>query len=106
MAGSAAFLMRRLFLAPLLALALLSGCKDNCRQLAEELCNCAANSNEKNTCLNAVAQRAANTNVTSSDNALCGSLKNGCDCHTVGTVEGKYACGLARPPIPYGTSGP
>jgi hypothetical protein len=99
-AGSPAFQMRRLFLAPLLALVLLSGCKDNCRQLAEQLCQCAANTNERNTCLNGVAQRAANTNVTSADDSLCGSLINGCDCHTVGTVQGKYACGLARTPIP------
>ena len=92
--------MRRLFLPPLFALVLLSGCKDNCRQLAEQLCQCAANTNDRNTCLNGVAQRAANTNVTSADNSLCGSLVNGCDCHTVGTVQGKYACGLARQPIP------
>jgi hypothetical protein len=92
--------MRRLLLAPLLTLALLSGCKDNCRQLAEQLCECAANTNEKNTCLNGVAQRASNTNVTSADNNLCGQLLPGCDCHTVGTVQGKYACGLARQPVP------
>jgi len=37
--------MRRLlFLLPLLAAPLLSGCKGNCRQLSETLCNCAANS--------------------------------------------------------------
>jgi hypothetical protein len=100
MAGSPAFRMRRRLFAPLLALALLSGCKDNCRQLAEQLCQCAANTNDRNTCLSGVSQRAANTNVTSADDNLCGSLINGCDCHTVGTVQGKYACGLARQPIP------
>lgn len=100
MAGSPAFPMRRLFLAPLLALALLSGCKDNCRQLAEQLCDCAANTNDRNNCLQGVAQRASVTDVSSSDNTLCGSLINGCDCHTVGTVQGKYACGLARTPLP------
>jgi hypothetical protein len=98
--------MRRLLFAPLLALVLLSGCKDNCRQLAEQLCQCAANTNDRNTCLNGVAQRAANTDVTSNDNSLCGALINGCDCHTVGTVQGKYACGLARQPIPYGQALP
>jgi hypothetical protein len=98
--------MRQLLFAPLLALVLLSGCKDNCRQLSEQLCQCAANTNDRNTCLNGVAQRAANTDVTSDDNSLCGALINNCDCHTVGTVQGKYACGLARLPIPYGLSAP
>jgi hypothetical protein len=91
--------MRRLLI-PFVALALLSGCKDNCRKLAEQLCDCAANTNDRNSCLQGVSQRAANTSVTSADDSLCSSLLPGCDCHTVGTVQGKYACGLARPPIP------
>ncbi len=92
--------MRRPFLASLCALALLSGCKDNCRQLSESLCNCADNTTDKNTCLQGVANRASNTSVSSAQDAYCGSLLNLCDCHTVNTVQGKYACGLARLPNP------
>jgi hypothetical protein len=29
-------------------------------------------------------------------NALCKSLRNSCDCHTINTYEGKVNCGLAR----------
>ncbi|HXX30385.1 MAG TPA: hypothetical protein VEJ89_06665 [Myxococcaceae bacterium] len=92
--------MRRLLLLPVLAAALLAGCKGNCRQLAEQLCNCAANLNDKNACLQRVANRASVISPSSADDQLCGSLINGCDCHTVNTVAGKYACGLARQPIP------
>jgi hypothetical protein len=90
--------MRRLLLLPLLAAVLLSGCKGNCRQLSEKLCDCAANQNEKNACLQRVANRASNISPTSEDNQLCGQLLPGCDCHTVNTVSGKYNCGLARQP--------
>ena len=100
MAGSPALQMRRLSLAPLLALFLLSGCKDNCRNLAEQLCQCAANTTDRNTCLQGVSQRASNTSVSSDQNTYCGQLIPLCDCHTVNTVAGKYACGLARLPIP------
>jgi len=92
--------MRPRFLAPLLALALLGGCKDNCRNLAEQLCQCAANTNDKNNCLQGVSTRASNTSVSSDQNTYCGELQPLCDCHTVNTVAGKYACGLARLPIP------
>jgi len=91
--------MRRLlFLLPLLAAPLLSGCKGNCRQLSETLCNCAANSVEQSNCLQRVANRASSISPTSDDETLCGQLLPGCDCHTVNTVAGKYNCGLARKP--------
>ena len=96
----APFRMRLSFLAPLLALVLLTGCKDNCRQLAESLCNCAANTSAKNNCLTGVANRASNIGVSSDQDNYCGQLLPLCDCHTVNTVQGKYACGLARLPIP------
>jgi hypothetical protein len=92
--------MRRLFLAPILVLALLTGCKDHCRQLAESLCDCAANTNEKQACLQVVANRASIISVTSAQDNDCAALQPLCDCHTVATVEGKYKCGLARVPLP------
>ncbi len=92
--------MRLSFLVPLLALAVLSACNDNCRNLANTLCNCAVNTNDKNTCLTGVANRASNISVSSEQDTYCGELLPLCDCHTVNTVQGKYACGLARLPIP------
>ena len=92
--------MRRLLVLCALALGFLSACNNNCTNLANQLCNCAANTNDRNNCLQGVAQRSTTANVTDADNALCGALIPQCDCHTVGTVQGKYACGLARLPIP------
>lgn len=95
--------MRRLlFLAPVLflSMALVTGCKDHCRQLSESLCDCAANTNDKTACLQAVANRASLISVSSEDDSRCEALQPGCDCHTVGTVQGKYRCGLARQPLP------
>jgi hypothetical protein len=76
--------------------ALLSGCKSNCQQLSESLCNCANNAQLKAACLSRAATEAGNINVTSEDNQLCGQLMNVCDCHVINTYEGKVNCGLAR----------
>jgi hypothetical protein len=93
--------MRRLWLLPSSAvfLALLSGCSGNCKNLSTSLCNCAANTNEKNNCLQRVNNRASQISVTDAQEQECGILLPQCDCHTVGTVEGKYKCGLARLPF-------
>jgi hypothetical protein len=89
--------MSRVLVLLLLALGLgASGCKSNCQQLSEELCNCAANAQLKAACLSRAATEAGNISATAQDNQLCGSLLNVCDCHTVNTYEGKVNCGLAR----------
>jgi hypothetical protein len=93
--------MRRLWLVPFLVvfLAALSGCNGNCKNLSTLLCNCAANINEKNACLQRVNSRASAIPTTDAEEQECGLLIPKCDCHTVGTVQGKYDCGLARLPL-------
>ena len=79
-----------------LALALLPGCKSKCRSLSEKLCQCTVNSVERDDCLKRAASEEGRLPLTEADNAFCESLLAGCDCHTVGTTEGKRACGLAK----------
>lgn len=79
------------------ALAVLPGCKGQCRQLTEKLCECSTNSLEKQNCLTLASSRESNSPPTAADDAACAKLLPGCDCHTIDTAEGKIACGLARP---------
>jgi len=74
-----------------------AGCKGPCRQLAERLCTCLASTAAEDACLQNVANEDGRIGPTSQDNAVCAQLLYQCDCHTVNTVEGKVACGLARP---------
>ena len=78
----------------------LAGCKGQCRQLSEKLCECALNTNDRSTCLS----RAANAEGANPSNAaqeeICRArLQPGqCDCRLIETPEGKVRCGLARDP--------
>ena len=80
--------------------AALSGCKSNCRQLSEKLCECSTNSQEKDACI----RRASSSDSTYADQldekteAFCESKLESCDCHLVDTPEGKERCGLSRGP--------
>ena len=96
--GMVASMVRRfLFLgAALLPILLLPGCKGSCRQLSEKLCECQTTSVARTACLQRVASEEARIGPKAADEALCSSLLNGCDCHQIGTAEGKRACGLAR----------
>ena len=80
-----------------LALALLSsGCKGQCRQLSERLCECTADSTARDTCMRQAANNEGRVAPTADDEARCAALLPGCDCHLVNTAQGKVACGLAR----------
>ena len=82
-----------------------AGCKGDCRKLAEKLCDCAANTTEKNQCLTNAATEQGRVGTTPADETLCAQLYDGCDCHTVNTAQGKQACGLARLPPDAGAGG-
>ena len=99
--------MSRYFLwaSVLCVLVLGPACKGNCRNLAEKLCLCAANTIDKNTCLTTAATEQGRVGTTDADEAVCASLYDGCDCHTINTPQGKVACGLARPPPDGGVVG-
>ena len=94
-------LMRLLVL--LIACLGLAGCKSQCRQLSERLCECALNSNEKSNCISRAgnAEGANPSNYEQED--FCRSKlqypdQGGCDCRLIDTLEGKVRCGLARDP--------
>ena len=92
--------MSRYFLwaSVLCVLVLGSACKGDCRKLAEKLCQCAANTNDRNFCIQNASTEQGRVGTTPEQEAVCASLYDGCDCHTVNTPEGKVACGIARPP--------
>jgi len=77
---------------------LLAGCKGNCRKLSERLCDCAASTTAKDSCLQRAAAEDGRVGPTAADDARCGQLLQTCDCHTIDTVQGKINCGLARQP--------
>ncbi len=90
---------------PLVVLALalaFIGCKSNCRQLSEKLCECAANTNDKTLCLQNVSSREQGNPPTSQDEAICQPLIASCDCRLIDTPQGKANCGLARPLVDAG----
>jgi hypothetical protein len=91
--------MRRLLLTAALLCSTLSGlagCKGACRELAEKLCDCAANSVERELCLRRAAQEENRVEPTAEDELVCEQKIAGCDCRQLETDEGKRACGLAR----------
>jgi len=90
-------MVRRFVYVGAAVLALLSlGCKGNCRQLSEKLCDCQVTTNAKTACLTRVASEDARIAPKPADEAVCAGLLSSCDCHQIDTPEGKRACGLAR----------
>jgi hypothetical protein len=93
--------MRFIFVATCVLSLSLVGCKSSCRQLSEALCDCAANSNDKNNCLQLAASKEGLTTISAEDDARCAALlpsaKNpeGCDCRLIDTAAGKKRCGLS-----------
>ncbi len=75
----------------------LTGCKSQCRQLSERLCDCAGNSNDKNNCLTLAASKESSNPPTPADNEYCATLLPQCDCRLIDTTAGKVRCGLAYP---------
>lgn len=80
----------------------LAGCKSNCRQLSERLCECTINSVERDSCLRTAAAAEGSNPPTAEAEVLCASLLKpadggtGCDCRLIDTKAGKVRCGLAR----------
>lgn len=72
------------------------GCKSNCRQLSEKLCECATNTVDRDACLRQASNGEARYPPEAADEVVCESLLKTCDCHLIDTPEGKKACGLAR----------
>ncbi len=97
-------LMRVLPVILLVAFGLLSSCKSQCRQLSERMCECALNSNEKQTCLGRAASNEGSNPPSYDQEELCRAAIYGtgsrapCDCRLIDTPEGKIRCGLARDP--------
>lgn len=86
-----------------LLVALLSGCKSQCRQLTEKLCDCAETTILKQQCLTDAATKDSSYGSNPTSENICHALLTGegsdagvCDCHQLSTPEGKRACGLAR----------
>jgi hypothetical protein len=80
-----------------------SGCKSECRQLSEVLCQCSLNSVDQSNCLTAAGTAEGANPPTPADNDRCMELLpqpdgGGCDCRLIDTTEGKIRCGLAKPP--------
>ena len=84
----------------------LAGCKSNCRQLSERLCECTVNSIERDACLRTASAAEGSNPGTADDETRCGDLLRppdggvGCDCRLIDTKAGKVRCGLARPGLP------
>lgn len=91
-------MLTRCLVAGILALSLLSGCKNSCQQLSEKLCDCTINSVERTNCLQRVSSKAALSEPTDADEATCEALYDECDCRLIDTPQGKVRCGLALPP--------
>jgi hypothetical protein len=85
-----------------LAVVALGGCKGQCRQLSERLCECSLNSVERDTCLRTAGAAEPANPAQPEDEAACAELlkppeQGGCDCRLIDTRAGKIRCGLARP---------
>lgn len=76
---------------------LLAGCKSQCRQLSEKLCDCTLNSADKSSCLQRASSSESVNPPSADDEATCQALLADCDCRLVDTPQGKVRCGLARP---------
>ena len=95
--------MSRLAFMVAVAALFVTGCKSQCRQLAEVLCNCSLNSVDQTNCLTAAGTAEGANPPSFDDNVVCQELLpqpdgGGCDCRLIDTPEGKIRCGLARPP--------
>jgi hypothetical protein len=73
-----------------------AGCKSQCRQLSEKLCDCAINSVDKDTCIRTASASEGTNPPNADDEALCASKLETCNCRLVDTPNGKFACGLSR----------
>jgi hypothetical protein len=91
--------MTRLAVVLSVVVAVVAGCKSPCRQLSEKLCDCALNTADKNSCLQAASSQESTNPPSETANTYCKGLldANTCDCRLTDTPQGKVNCGLARP---------
>ena len=83
-----------------------AGCKNPCRRLAEQLCECTDNTLERESCIRGISQRESAVDITEEDEAFCRSRLEVCNCEQLDPTrpentperiaEAKRACGLAR----------
>lgn len=87
----------------------LGGCdlvKSPCRRLSEQICDCSANTIDRENCLTEVSRRESGVDLTDADNDRCRALIPQCDCNALDETRpgatpesiaaAKRACGLAR----------
>jgi hypothetical protein len=72
------------------------GCKSQCRQLSEKLCECQPTTADREACLRKASNEEGRIQPTAENEETCAALLPGCDCKAIDTAEGKRACGLAR----------
>ena len=89
--------LMRLFLLLVVSLGL-AGCKSQCRQLSEKLCECALNTNDRSNCVSRAANSEGANPGTPTQEEYCRSKLQLCDCRLIETADGKVNCGLARDP--------
>jgi hypothetical protein len=80
----------------------LAGCKSQCRQLSERLCECALNTNERSNCISRAANAEGGNPPSPAQEDYCRAQLPQCNCHLIETAEGKQRCGLARGGLPDG----
>ncbi len=88
--------MRRLVLAAASLLALASACASPCEELAEKICACEGSLSAVDACERGASEREGILNPTQEELDRCESYLETCDCHALGTAEGKRRCGLAE----------
>ena len=86
--------VRLLFLSPLVALSLAS-CNGPCESLAEKICSCEPNSTEEAGCIEQVRSEMNRITPSASQEEMCDSLLDGCDCEAL-EREDFAACGLSK----------
>lgn len=87
---------RFIALASILLLLGATSCSTPCEELAEKRCACLPTTSERDACERRAADQRSKRPPSDADEDRCDALLAGCDCHQLGTREGKRACGLAE----------
>lgn len=89
--------MRRLLLIAAAATLLAgTGCSTPCEDLASAICACEGSTAAIDACERRAQQTEDILAPTDAEQEQCDSFLESCDCHALGTAEGKRACGLAE----------
>jgi hypothetical protein len=71
-------------------------CSQPCLELAQKLCDCQPTTSLRDQCRQRASADNGSKNPPADAELACASLLSRCDCHQIGTADGKRACGLAR----------